>query len=383
MGTDKVIRGDEILIKLEEIKSDFEKCKIEETPKSKYITSLLEGYISLAKKFDERNIYMTLSRNYSDKLKTEFSNLISEIERSLEEMRSKDKQGYLREILNNEVRQLDFLSSRVDVLETLESIRDQLKNVEIKQDKIKGDILSKLKEFIKEAEEEFSATELEENKKRSKNFSAWLQHEFRKLIRAVGTEPGPQKTTEVKKEKKDFPTKSQTPSESGGTTDKLLTPGVGMEKTVFIVLIVFLSVAFMAGLFFLYKKFGKKEIGEGYLSRDEKEKGWIQKKEQTIKGVALIENNNFPGKKALTKDDIFSLKREMTSMRKDLEDLKKDVDRKEHEILETMQSKFKEINRKLDEIIKTGQEKNLRKQKQLEIDKIENPFAADTKDEGK
>jgi hypothetical protein len=185
LGSGNIAQKDQIISSLNGIKNAFNVCKIKNTGGSA-ILNLLESYIIEASNFrDSTNKNRAIQ--FSKDLKKKFNDLVREIKVSLDDINRKDKNAYLRAIIDDEIIPLGSLWNRQEVSYKLESIRDKLDDFRNLDESTKKETLTLLTGFIESVNRDFK-TDQTENKRKSNEFSLQLQEKINKLSEL--TSPG-------------------------------------------------------------------------------------------------------------------------------------------------------------------------------------------------
>lgn len=359
LGAGAILKKDKILETLSKIRTAFKTCQIEES-EVEAIEKILNDYEDKALQLNPFVNHPNSSKQYSNGLMEKFNNLIWEINSSLNEINKAAKEKYLKDILNNEIKQLKSISDKEEVKNRLESIRDKLEdynNIEIEEG-LKKEILLKLEEFINEATNRYNS-ELDENQKKSEYFSSWLQEKFGDIILGKNI-----KTSRAK-----------TPF----SPEKTKNDGLGKIETGVLLLIAVGAAVFV---YYLFKKRRKSNeaSGEEFLTvaiDSNDAKGNISHENSLpldeirlgIIGIRKIIDTEFSGIKAeieiiKSRVEILNYKTDIDDIKTKVRDLKNFVDEMENDIPQVFKTRFdyldnqnksdsyqmKEINEKLSKI---------------------------------
>jgi hypothetical protein len=385
LRSNKITRKDDIIEVLTRINNAFHDCKVEESSGRKEILDLLDRQKTLLKSYEGRGRFSTWSKNASYRLKNDFNKLISEIQRSLDNINKTDKKVYLSMILKFDLKQLELLATRPEVLNKLESIRDKLEDFNNLEEKnLKKEILTKLDEFAGEVNNDFNAN-LEENQKKSKRFSSWLRGKFEEIIgeTVVKTEPPkkPPSGKGHKDEKEPGTQQNKTPSSKDEkkkteiNDDKDETEQSQVAGIVITILI--FTCGILAVLLFYVNKKRKEDEGEAKgeplfkdITRD------LRKEINDLRNL-VKELKAFDDQKSTAKDDTPGLKQKIEDLEIKVTDLMGVVNGMENNILSSMKTKLDHLDEKIKQtnlLVKEIDAKIPKSIKIKDIEDIKNPF---------
>jgi hypothetical protein len=351
-----------------------------------------------------------MSGDFSNGLRIEFSNLIDDIEKSLDEINNTDKRRYLSGIIDNDIKPLKNLFDRGDVLDILRSIKDDIEDFRKLETIQKREILSMLDEFIDEANSDFSATDSEENLQRSIQFSTRLQKKFEEFIGVTGTKraTGEEKSL-VKKSLATSQIDTPSKQEKQKGSEDAYEPELG--KNIGIAVFILVSIALVILTIYVIKRRKEPPVME----RDEKfitgeiEKAKVRAnhkiivpgekpviideispaigdeisglKEEIIELRNLVkEPKTVDDQKSSISDDHPDLTQKIEGLEIKVKDLMGFVNNMENTILSSMKTKLDDLDQHIEQtnlLVKEMEAKISKPVKIEDIDDIENPFEPD------